>query len=124
MEPPWIPKSKHLDYINIKNPLEILHEEMIDLFEFTQKNSNKKVKDTVIERVSLIIKGMRPNCTILIFGSHVTGLALPNSDVDLSVVGITDDKIDFLRQLQNKILAANIAYTCEFRDKASVPLIK
>lgn len=124
MEPPWIPKSKQLDYFNIKNPLELLHEEIIDLFEFTQKNSNKKVKDIVIAKISSIIKELRPNCRILIFGSHVTGLALPNSDVDMTVMGILDDQIDFLRQLQNKILSAKIAFTCEFRDKASVPLIK
>lgn len=124
MEPPWIPKSKQLDYFNIKNPLELLHEEILDLFEFTQKNSNKKVKDIVIAKISSIIKELRPNCRILIFGSHVTGLALPNSDVDMTVMGILDDQIDFLRQLQNKILGAKIAFTCEFRDKASVPLIK
>lgn len=72
-----------------------------------QLNNNKKIKDLVINKISGLIKALRPNCTILIFGSHVTGLSLPNSDVDISIVNIIDDKIDFLRQLQSKIISSD-----------------
>mmetsp|Transcript_17506 Transcript_17506/g.14283 ORF Transcript_17506/g.14283 Transcript_17506/m.14283 type:complete len:100 (+) Transcript_17506:194-493(+) len=94
------------------------------MFDFIEKNNNKKIKNIVIDKVSVIIKELRPSCTILIFGSHATGLSLPESDVDLVIMGIIDDKMDFLRQLQTKFISSELAYTCEFRDKASVPLIK
>lgn len=86
-----------------------MHEEIIDFYEFVQKNNNKKIKDLVIDKISNLIKALRPNCNILIFGSHVTGLSLPNSDVDISIVNIIDDKIDFLRQLQTKIINSEMA---------------
>lgn len=66
------------------NFLGALHEELLD-FAARLTPSIKEIRQRaeVVDRVRAAAKSVYPNCSIKLFGSTLTGLALPTSDIDL-----------------------------------------
>jgi len=66
------------------NFLGALHEELLD-FAARMTPSIKEIRQRaeVVDRVRAAAKSVYPDCSIKLFGSTLTGLALPTSDIDL-----------------------------------------
>jgi len=66
------------------NFLGALHEELLD-FAARMTPSIEEIRERaeVVERVRVAAKSVYPDCSIKLFGSTLTGLALPTSDIDL-----------------------------------------
>lgn len=44
----------------------------------------------IVDRVAGIVEKLWPNATLRVYGSLATGLYLPTSDIDITIVGVPD----------------------------------
>lgn len=112
---PWGGTDKDL------KPLVRLHNEILrfcDLVLLTdeEKDARKAAIRTVTESVATLY----PKARVQVFGSEVTGLCLPSSDVDVVVHGATGNK---LRAVAGE-LAKRGAASIEVVDSARIPIVK
>lgn len=50
--------------------------------------------DTAVESVRRVVSVLWPQSRTVLFGSQATGLALPGSDLDIVVLGVSDNMTD------------------------------
>ena len=101
-----------------------LHEEINDFYEYMKpRPSEVRMRVEVIQRVMNIILYRFPYARIEPFGSFITGLFLPTSDVDLVVFSQPQPS---LYALEEDFQANDIAVegTIQVLDKTAVPVIK
>ncbi len=68
-----------------------LHEEILDFVEFIKPTPEEEAKRSgVVRRIQDVMKGLWPKAQLLPFGSYVTELYLPFSDIDLILVPSED----------------------------------
>lgn len=104
-----------------------LHQEINDFYEYIKpRPSEEKMRNDVISRVSSIIRSVWPLAKIEVFGSYLTGLYLPTSDIDVAVFGKWDCSQPPLFTLEEALEAHDTAIdgTLLVLDNASVPVIK
>ncbi len=102
-----------------------LHDEICDFCEYMKpRPSEMRMRQEVIWRVSTIIRSKWPQARIDVFGSFVTSLFLPSSDIDLVVFG-SWAKLP-LFSLEEEFKRADIAIEGSILvlDKTTVPIIK
>ena len=120
---PWVSPATRV----IKDPLVQLHQEIIDFCDFV-KPSQKEIKahNEVFARIEKVVNGLWPGTEIKSFGSLITGLWLPNSDMDLVV--FTQNRL-----LSTKYLIKELALELNYRQMlcyqervfhARVPILK
>jgi len=122
---PWLA----MQYIDRKvSPLVRLHNEILSFVEYiTPTIMEYKQRDTVLSEITHIIKTLWPDAQVKIFGSQMTRILTPTSDLDLAMLNIPDPKPgerSALELLSDAILArGNVTY-CEVISSAKVPIIK
>ncbi|KAH8418870.1 hypothetical protein KR222_007905, partial [Zaprionus bogoriensis] len=102
-----------------------LHEEINHFYEYMLPTPcEHAARNELVRRVEHLIHALWPQAVVEIFGSFRTGLILPNSDIDLVVLGRWE-KLP-LRTLQAELVAHGIAEKTTMRvlDTATVPIIK
>ncbi|KAF8151444.1 hypothetical protein B0H34DRAFT_727620 [Crassisporium funariophilum] len=89
------------------------------------------MRKNLVERFTDLIESFAMGVTVVPFGSYITGLYLPISDIDMVISFDTthEFKLDFeyvhaLVQLEPLILSAGFASKVESRFKASVPIMR
>ncbi|MCJ1305231.1 hypothetical protein MMC08_008045 [Hypocenomyce scalaris] len=105
-ELPWNQAS-----VNIRSPLLRLHTEIVEFCRFLEPTAQEAaMREAATQRVRQSIVEVYPSASVQVFGSFVTGLYLPTSDIDLVVMdsGADDIKIA-LRALSNKLSNTGIA---------------
>ena len=103
-----------------------LHVEIGQFYEYMQPTPTERaLREIVLARLEMVILELWPNACIELFGSGSIGLALPNSDIDIKVIGVTDDP-SHLRSLKAKFEASNIASpnSVTIRENVPVPIIE
>lgn len=50
-----------------------------------------ELRKNVVDRINSIVQKVWPNARVQVFGSFLSGLALPNSDIDLMVIGASGE---------------------------------
>ena len=104
-----------------------LHEEINDFYEYMKpRPSEVRMRMDVISRVMNIILSRWPLARIEPFGSFMTGMFLPTSDVDLVVFGQWASPQPPLFSLEEEFKAHDIAMEGSILvlDKTTVPVIK
>ena len=102
-----------------------LHQEINDFYEYMKpRPSEIRMREDVICRVKAIIHSLWPLAKVEPFGSFVTGLYLPTSDIDLVVLGKWP--VLPLFTLEEALLKHDIAVTGTILalDKTTVPIVK
>jgi DNA polymerase sigma len=115
---PWRTKEYNCDPVG-------LHEEIEDFFKYmTPRPSEFRMRLEVADRISQILRRKWPQADVHMFGSVMTGLFLPTSDIDLVVIGHWDKTPIFT--LEEELKKADIAVkdTINPIDKTTVPVIK
>ena len=115
---PWRTKDYSCDPIG-------LHEEVEDFYKYmTPKPSEFRMRYEVAHRISQIMQQKWPQAEVHMFGSVMTGLFLPTSDIDLVVIGNWAKTPIFT--LEEELKKADIAVkdTINPLDKTTVPVIK
>jgi hypothetical protein len=105
-----------------------LHEEICDFYEWVRPTEGEIVLRRFIEaQITAIARHRFPGCDPVVYGSSTTGLMLPYSDLDMSILNVTEASIeDALLALSRDVTANNM---CELHApqvllKTKVPLIK
>ena len=115
---PWRTKDYNCDPVG-------LHEEIEDFYKYmTPKPSEFRMRYEVAHRISQIMQKKWPQAEVHMFGSVMTGLFLPTSDIDLVVIGHWAKTPIFT--LEDELKKADIAVrdTINPIDKTTVPVIK
>lgn len=113
-------KRKQRDYD--ENSLELLHKEIVEFCDdISPHPSEEKMRNEVVERVRRVIQNRWHGTEVKVFGSFITGLYLPTSDIDIVVCQNCP-----LYLLESELRSANIAApgTMKVLGKATVPIIK
>ena len=115
---PWRTKDYTCDMVG-------LHEEVNDFYEYMKpRSSENRMRLEVAQRVTQIMMQKWRQADVRVFGSVMTGLFLPTSDIDLVVLGQWHQTPIFT--LEEELKRANIAVegTINPLDKTAVPVIK
>ena len=82
--PPWMDR-----YVDIRrvNPLVALHNEIVGFCKLMEPHPDElKERETIVEMfTSLVNTTFEEDCKVEVFGSQVTGLCLPTSDIDIAI---------------------------------------
>jgi non-canonical poly(A) RNA polymerase PAPD5/7 len=87
-------------------------------------SAEEGMRHEVIRRINLCVKDLWPQAKVEVFGSYVTTLILPTSDLDVAVCGVDDDQAEVLKRLAKVIQRKRIAESVNLVAKAKVPIIK
>ena len=115
---PWTTKEYSCDPVG-------LHEEVEDFFKYMNpRPSEYRMRYEVAQRTTQIMKQKWPQADVKMFGSVMTGMFLPTSDIDLVVLGHWAQTPIFT--LEEELKKADIAVkdTINPLDKTAVPVIK
>ncbi|KAH8376734.1 hypothetical protein KR093_001085 [Drosophila rubida] len=117
---PWQkPKFKYTDGIIG------LHEEIEHYYEYVLPTPCEHVvRNELVRRIEDLVHKLWPQAVVEIFGSFRTGFVLPNSDIDIVIIGLWE-KLP-LRTLESELLARQYAEssTMFVLDMAHVPILK
>jgi len=109
-----------------------LHEEILDFAARMTPSINEiKQRAEVVERVRSAAKTVNPGCSIHLFGSTLTGLALPSSDIDLvcfnwGAMGNITKRTSLMRKFAEALCKAGLSEEedIEIIATARVPIVK
>lgn len=84
----------------------------------------RTMREKVISRIESLVLQIWPSAHIKVIGSFSYGLTLPTSDIDLMILGVSDESP--LKLLASKLLDSGIAETnsIQVRDNLRVPIIE
>ncbi|KAL7320308.1 hypothetical protein PS15m_000208 [Mucor circinelloides] len=109
MDAPWSSK----DTLSIKDQVSRLSKEIIDFEEYIKPTKTEKLnRDTLLYCITQLIESLWPNnYEITAFGSSVTGLQFPASDIDINIDFDElpkNNKIDVLKIIRKKAITQRI----------------
>ncbi|KAK9811253.1 hypothetical protein WJX72_000658 [[Myrmecia] bisecta] len=118
---PWSVASRR-----IQSPLLRLHNEVAEFCRFLEPTEAEAAARTAaVQRIREVIQAIWPACSVQLFGSFVTGLYLPTSDLDLVVVDSNCTNIpQALKAIASSLSRKNLATEVQVIAKAKVPIIK
>ena len=124
---PWLryPLPRHAP------PLIRLHNEILSFCEhITPTRAHMKVRNKVVSELTKIVQEVWPSATVHVFGSQMTQILTPSSDIDITVLnippimkGVKLNQENLLLELANKITGKHVCSYIEVIT-AKVPIIK
>jgi non-canonical poly(A) RNA polymerase PAPD5/7 len=123
---PWL---DHDAYNPLIPPMIRFHNEILSFCDFVAPSQQEREKrDKAFNDVSKCIKSLWPDVEIKVFGSEMTKIITPTSDIDISVLGVQQEKDDnptyLLLELVEKIKESGIASYVEAVTNAKFPIVK
>jgi len=124
--PPWLIYNP-TQYDLSAPPFIRLHNEILTCCEYIAPTmSELKHRDIVLNEITSIISLLWPQSTVHVFGSQMTKILTPTSDLDIAVLNV-DDKLDLsqlLYQLAGKLKDSGLVSYVEAIVHAKVPIVK
>lgn len=119
---PWV--SAHTKAL--ADPDRRLNSELMDLCAYLRpKPADISSQQAVIARVTAVVKDLWPCAEVRLFGSLETGLWVPGSDIDLTILMKTDmNVVRYLHQLADTLQRTRVAGHIQRIAHARVPIIK
>lgn len=118
---PWL-----ASLANLRSPWLRLHQEIVELSRYLTPSA-EEVRDRcdAIQRVRRLVRSRWLGSRVSVFGSTVTGLYLPASDIDLVITGVGGTSAhDALLGLQLSLRRCSWARNVRFISSARVPIVK
>lgn len=109
------------------DPLVALHEEITDLCDYLRPTEAEVTLRRLVElQISDIAKRLWPECEPCVYGSMSTGLLLPLSDIDISLLNVPVSPEEALTTLAREVATAQLCtdLTPQLILKTKVPLVK
>ncbi|KAF9484588.1 Nucleotidyltransferase [Pholiota conissans] len=126
-------QSPWLSFASVSSMTELsLHDEISKFLEYMEPTTTERnIRENVIKRFTELVSSFGMDATVHPFGSYVTGLHLPTSDIDMAVTfegdssrfSIYGSKHD-LKEIMYKIQESGFASKVEDILRASVPLVR
>ena len=124
---PWMPPSGYPPYTNF---FLRLHQEIIDFERFVSLTEfEQRARESFLHKLNGVCKTLWPESKVVPFGSYYTGLSLPSSDIDVSVISVPVDgdglaEVGCLRKLANSLLEQQQVSFIELRETAKIPILR
>lgn len=124
---PWMPPFGYPPYDNC---FLRLHQEMLDFTRWVSLTPMEyKRRESFVHRLNGVCKSIWPRSRVVPFGSFLTGLSLPSSDVDVSIIHVPAEhdelgEIGCLRKLANRLLEEQQVSFVELRESAKIPILR
>jgi predicted nucleotidyltransferase len=124
---PWMPPFGYPPYDNL---FLRLHQELLDFTRWVSLSKQElKLRESFLHRLNGVCKELWPRCKVVPFGSYLTGLSLPSSDIDISVIHVPTEHdelgdVGCLRRLANRLLEEQQVSFVELRETAKIPILR
>jgi non-canonical poly(A) RNA polymerase PAPD5/7 len=109
-------------------PFVRLHNEILEFCEFVAlSNEEMRIRKAILAEITELITDEYPSAEVSVFGSQMTKILTPTSDVDIAVLNIEPDKKDVISTLYGvaDLFAKNkVASYLEVISTAKVPIVK
>jgi non-canonical poly(A) RNA polymerase PAPD5/7 len=123
---PWLSYAYHYD--KRAPPLIRLHNEILTCCEYIAPSVHEmNQRDIVLAEITEIIHSLWPKSEVSVFGSQMTKILTPTSDLDIVVMGVPENKHDssaIYFTLAEKIRESNLVSYVESITNAKVPIVK
>ncbi|KAI9473734.1 MAG: hypothetical protein EXX96DRAFT_541403 [Benjaminiella poitrasii] len=125
MDAPWSSKAT----LQTTDSLVRLSKEILDFEKYIEPTKNEKLnRDTLFYSTTQLINSLWPDNKTTAFGSFVTGLQFPSSDIDINIdfeVMPKNNKIDVLKIIRKKLAAEGIFQNRRMRlvATAKIPVL-
>lgn len=123
---PWLTYSYQYD--KKAPPFVRLHNEILTLCEYIAPSVHEmNQRDAVLIEVTEIIHSLWPKSTVSVFGSQMTKILTPTSDLDILVMNVPESKHDPLEMyglLAEKLKDSSLVSYVEAITNAKVPIVK
>lgn len=121
---PW--KEKNSKWRKINNEgngyLEYSFRYLLEWLTPTKEEKLLKLKSVI--KLEMIVKSIYPNCKMEIFGSFVTGLSIPSSDIDVCFMDIKQAEIETLTIIGYVLIKLNVCRNMRIIKDAKVKILK
>lgn len=105
------------------SPLTKLHDEILAFCALVAPSAGEtRRRDAAVANIEAAVAGVWPKATVHVFGSSLTGLSLPSSDVDVVVFGASGPRR--LRALAAELNKRDAATNMEVVESARIPIVK
>jgi len=104
-----------------------LHDEIVEFHDWVMKEIEllSCAKYLIFERIDNICKDLFPGCVLKLFGSQASGLALPDSDIDIAIIDAGVSSVQEGIALAYAELKSHFwVISCNAIETASVPIVK
>ena len=109
-------------------PFVRLHNEILSFCDFSTPSRHElALREAVVDEVRACILELFPQASIAVFGSHMTGILTPSSDIDVAMLDVptaNDDALEPLFALADRVRERRLASYCEVISNAKVPIVK
>ncbi|KAK9822265.1 hypothetical protein WJX74_001011 [Apatococcus lobatus] len=112
--------------ITLTSPLLRLHHEIVTFCRVLEPTREEAaIRSAAVTRVTEVVQAIWPSAEVKLFGSFLTGLYLPTSDIDLVVVNSgCSDIIQGLKAIATGLLRKTMVTNVQVISKAKVPIVK
>ncbi|CEG48292.1 pap-associated domain-containing protein 5-like [Plasmopara halstedii] len=118
---PWMKQSTRCVNSNV---YECLHEEIMNFVVFVSPTEEElRCRLQLVDEMRDIIKDLWPEAIVETFGSHYTQMFLPQSDIDMVLLGVPEGKQP-LYKLAERLEERDCVSYLEVIDKARIPIVK
>ncbi|CAD2099130.1 nucleotidyltransferase, putative [Plasmodium vinckei] len=90
----------------------------------TPTKEEKLLKLKSLIKLEIIVKSIYPNCKMEVFGSFVTGLSIPGSDIDVCFMNIEQSDLDTLTIIGYALIKLNVCRNMRIIKDAKVKILK
>ncbi|CAK4382609.1 unnamed protein product [Aphanomyces euteiches] len=103
-----------------------LHQEILEYARYTKSIVSEMAVhiEKTIDMVRGCVRKLWPEATVETYGSYSTGIWLPSSDIDLVILGTTDDTTTHLKSLADVLKKEKWVESILVVESAKVPLLK
>ena len=109
--------------IGASSPLVKLHEEILAFCALVAPSSDEvERRAAAVGRIEAAVRAVWPGASVHVFGSSLTGLSLPSSDVDVVVFGASGRTR--LRALGGELSKRDMCASLELVESARIPIVK
>ncbi|ETV85172.1 hypothetical protein H257_03008 [Aphanomyces astaci] len=131
------PEQKNMSTLPVKTPSwhcgtlsgsldDRLHQEIVDYARYTRAIVSEMAVhiEKTIDLVRASVRKLWPDATVETYGSYSTGIWLPSSDIDLVILGTSDDASSHLKCLAASLKHEKWVESILLVESAKVPLLK
>ncbi|KAJ1455249.1 hypothetical protein M885DRAFT_483838 [Pelagophyceae sp. CCMP2097] len=120
-----VPWAATADLEDRPNPLVALHNEILAFVDLVSLGDDEETeRRDSLNDLRAVVKSIWPDAATEVFGSQLTELYLPSSDIDVVVFGAPGTDKAKLHRLAAELTARNLAANMEVVDSARIPIVK
>jgi len=134
-DPPWFDEES--PWKSSETPLVALHNEILRFCDLVSPSpAEHSARGSALGDVTRVLKSLWPDCRVKVFGSELTGLALPASDLDVACLGVPPPppsgrgaggpgrETSPLRLFADALRTGGLVSQLEVVESAKVPIVK